>query len=368
MNALVENLPFPGIETDAARQAQVEFIGVSRRFSHNGTTVHALRNIHFSVSQGEIFGIIGRSGAGKSTLLRSINRLEQPDSGRVLVGGQDLSGLDESQLAVARRRIGMIFQHFNLLSSRTVAENIGLPLKIAGARPEAIRTRVTELLELVGLSGKGDAYPAQLSGGQKQRVGIARALVHKPELMLCDEATSALDPETTQSILTLLRDINRQLGVTIVLITHEMAVIREICDRVAVLEAGQVVELGEVWRVFGHPAAEATQALLAPLAHDLPQDVRARLRDAPSDTHTQLLLDVRLDGRSGQDPVLGALVAVLGASARLVHGGVERIQGHSQGRLVLACAPEAHARLGDLARQLALSEPQIRVLGYLDHV
>ncbi len=376
MNALAEK----GVQLAAADEAlwqvdlglppaadQVEFIDVARHYGSGGQLVHALKGVSLAVRKGEIFGIIGRSGAGKSTLLRTINRLEAPDRGRVLVDGQDLSGLNERELAVARRRIGMIFQHFNLLSSRTVAENIGLPLKIAGAKPEAIRARVEQLLQLVGLTGKGDAYPAQLSGGQKQRVGIARALVHKPELMLCDEATSALDPETTQSILALLRDINRQLGVTIVLITHEMAVIREVCDRVAVMEAGQVVELGEVWKVFGAPKAAATQALLAPLAHELPADVRARVRGAPLSPQDELLLDIRLDGNNGQDPALGPLVAALGPSTRLLHGGVERIQGRSQGRLVLACAPQAQGNLPQLARQLSVSEQHIRVLGFLHH-
>jgi len=346
---------------------QVEFIDVVRHYGHGGAAVQALKGINLGIRKGEIFGIIGRSGAGKSTLLRTINRLEAPDQGRVLVDGQDLAGLNERELAIARRRIGMIFQHFNLLSSRTVAENIGLPLKIAGVDAAQIRSRVAPLLELVGLSGKGDVYPAQLSGGQKQRVGIARALVHQPELMLCDEATSALDPETTQSILALLRDINRQLGVTIVLITHEMAVIREICDRVAVLEAGHLVELGEVWQVFGAPQAAATRALLAPLAHDLPADVQSRLHAQPATAQDELLLDVRLDGRNGREPALGPLVSALGPSTRLLHGGVERIQGRLQGRLVVACAPQAQSKLAQLARQLDISEQQIHILGFLHH-
>lgn len=354
-------------EVEPAGEALVSFRQVGRQFQAGGRSVQALQDVSFDIQRGEIFGIIGRSGAGKSTLLRTINRLESPGSGQVLVAGKDLSGLNEAQLAQARRGIGMIFQHFNLLSSRTVAQNIGLPLKIAGLPQAEIDTRVDSLLQLVGLEGKRDVYPSRLSGGQKQRVGIARALVHQPELLLCDEATSALDPETTQSILALLRDINRQLKVTVVLITHEMAVIREVCDRVAVLEAGKVVELGPVWQVFGAPQADATRALLASLNHELPADVAGRIVAEPASAQSELLLDVRLDGVSGQDPALGPLVAALGPATRLLHGGVERIQGRAQGRLVLACAPQSRNRLGDLARQLAIPAGNIRILGYVDH-
>lgn len=375
MNALAEAIR-PAVEqgpalwqreVKPAGEALVSFRQVGRQFQAGGRSVQALQDVSFDIQRGEIFGIIGRSGAGKSTLLRTINRLESPGSGQVLVAGKDLSGLNEAQLAQARRGIGMIFQHFNLLSSRTVAQNIGLPLKIAGLPQAEIDARVDSLLQLVGLEGKRDVYPSRLSGGQKQRVGIARALVHQPELLLCDEATSALDPETTQSILALLRDINRQLKVTVVLITHEMAVIREVCDRVAVLEAGKVVELGPVWQVFGAPQADATRALLASLIHELPTDVAGRIVAEPASAQSELLLDVRLDGVSGQDPALGPLVAALGPATRLLHGGVERIQGRAQGRLVLACAPQSRNRLGDLARQLAIPAGNIRILGYVDH-
>ena len=194
-----------------------------------------------------------------------------------------------------RRRIGMIFQHFNLLSAKTVAENVALPLRVAGVKPAAARVRVDALLDLVGLRDKADAYPAKLSGGQKQRVGIARALVHEPRILLCDEATSALDPETTQSILALLRDINRKLGLTVVLITHDMAVIREICHQVLVLDGGRKVEQGEVWRVFGDPA-EATRALLRPLQHDLPADLAARLSPEPQGPGASGVLRLRYTG------------------------------------------------------------------------
>ncbi|GJH35824.1 ATP-binding cassette domain-containing protein [Paraburkholderia hospita] len=248
-----------------------------------GESAVALANVRLNVRRGEIFGIIGRSGAGKSTFLRLVNGLEKPTSGAVRVNGVSVGELDERGLVTLRRRIGMVFQHFNLLSAKTVHDNIALPLKIAGVPKAAIEKKVAALLELVGLSAKRNAYPASLSGGQKQRVGIARALVHDPDIPLCDVATSALDPETTQSILALLRDINRRLGLTIVLITHEMEVIREVCDTVALIEQGAVVETGPVRRVFGVPQHDATRALLRTLVLDHPDDLAARLKPARDD-------------------------------------------------------------------------------------
>ncbi|HDR9507727.1 methionine ABC transporter ATP-binding protein [Burkholderia cepacia] len=306
----------------------------------------ALRDVTLDVRRGEVFGIIGRSGAGKSTLLRLLNGLERPSSGRVRVQGVDVGALDEDGLVALRRRTGMVFQHFNLLSAKTVFENVALPLKIAGV-PKAERVRKADaLLELVGLTAKRDAYPASLSGGQKQRVGIARSLVHDPEVLLCDEATSALDPETTQSILALLADINRRLGLTIVLITHEMEVIRAVCDTVAVIEQGEVVETGPVWRVFGDPRHGATRALLSTLVHDLPAELAARVQPLPEQAAlpdgAQVVLDVRYTGESGGEPDVGALAAALGGSVRFLHGGIERIQGHAQGRLVIAASPGAN--------------------------
>lgn len=375
MNARVDTFPLRQAAVAATAAASplpadtvVRFEAVGRTFASGDKTVTALDAISLDVGRGEIFGIIGRSGAGKSTLVRTINHLEAPSSGRVLVNGQDLAQLDENALAAARRRIGMVFQHFNLLSSKTVAQNIGLPLRIAGVPQAQIDAKVDSLLALVGLEGKRDVYPAKLSGGQKQRVGIARALVHDPDLLLCDEATSALDPETTQAILALLRDINRRLGLTVVLITHEMAVIREICDRVAVLENGRLAELGEVWRVFGAPQADATRALLASLVHDLPDDVQQRIVAEPAGRATPALLDIRLDGVSGRDPQLAQLAQVLGPDLQLVHGGVERIQGRAQGRLVVAFQPHDLVRqVSQLAAALALPAANIRLLGYLQH-
>ncbi len=240
-------------------ETMLRLSGVTKRFG----ALAAIEDISLEVRRGEILGIIGRSGAGKSTLIRCLNGLEKPDSGRIEIGGRDIVPLNESELRAVRGRIGMIFQHFNLIAQKSVASNVALPLKIAGWDRVRRKARVAELLDLVGLAAKADAYPAQLSGGQKQRVGIARALAASPDLLLSDEATSALDPETTTSILTLLKDINRKLGLTILLITHEMSVIRAVTDRVVVLDHGKIVEQGETERVFAAPQAELTQRLLA---------------------------------------------------------------------------------------------------------
>ncbi|EFF77172.1 ABC transporter, ATP-binding protein [Achromobacter piechaudii ATCC 43553] len=223
----------------------------------------ALRGINLHIEQGEVFGIIGPSGAGKSTLVQCINLLERPNEGTIAIGGQQLTGLNEAQLRGQRRRIGMVFQGFNLLSRRTVYGNVALPLEIAGVAKAEIPARVERLLALVGLEHLRDRYPSQISGGQKQRVGIARALANNPDVLLSDEATSALDPETTHNILALLRDINRKTGVTVVMITHQMEVVREVCDRVAVLSQGEVVEIGSTREVFAQPRHEVTRGMVS---------------------------------------------------------------------------------------------------------
>lgn len=240
----------------------VEVKNLGKEFVTPNGKITALQNISFAVAKGEVFGIMGASGAGKSTLVRCLNYLERPTTGQVRIAGQNLAELSPRQLALVRQQIGMIFQHFNLLKLRTVAQNIAFPLEIAGVPKEETQQRVDELLDIVGLTDKTQAYPHQLSGGQKQRVGIARALACRPRLLLSDEATSALDPETTQSILTLLKKINRNLGVTIILITHELPVIRQVCDRVGVLEQGRLVEMGSVTDVFNQPHAAATRRLI----------------------------------------------------------------------------------------------------------
>lgn len=240
----------------------IELTHISKDFASGGRTVHAVQDVSLSIGKGEIFGIIGFSGAGKSTLVRCINLLERPTSGSVTVDGKEMTALSARELRQARKKIGMIFQHFNLMPSRTVFGNVAYPLRGSGLSREQIADKVHRLLELVGIGDKAEAYPKQLSGGQKQRVAIARALANDPNVLLCDEATSALDPQTTKAILRLLKDLNEKLGITVVIITHEMAVVKEICDRVAVMEHGRVVEQGEVFNVFADPRQEITRSFI----------------------------------------------------------------------------------------------------------
>ncbi|MCF7504420.1 MULTISPECIES: methionine ABC transporter ATP-binding protein MetN [Vibrio] len=253
---------------------------VNKVFYQGTKEINALIDINLHIPQGQIFGVIGSSGAGKSTLIRCVNMLEAPTSGEVIVDGIDLTKLSKSELSEARRNIGMIFQHFNLLSSRTVFNNIALPLELAGKDKAVIEAKVSELLKLVGLADKRDTYPANLSGGQKQRVAIARALASDPKVLLCDEATSALDPATTQSILELLREINRKLNITILLITHEMDVVKSICHEVAIIGDGELVEKGTVGEIFAHPKTElAHQFIRSTLDLTIPEDYQARLQE-----------------------------------------------------------------------------------------
>lgn len=240
----------------------IELQGISKTFTASKTQVEAVKDVTLHIHKNEIFGIIGFSGAGKSTLVRCINLLEKPDKGKVILEGKELTGLSDKELRKARKDIGMIFQHFNLFPSRTVYENIAYPLKGQGLSKEEIRERIEKLLELVELEDKMNAYPSQLSGGQKQRVAIARALATDPKVLLCDEATSALDPQTTNSILKLLKQLNTTLGITIVIITHEMDVIKEICNRVAIMENGKVVEEGDVFDIFARPQQNITKAFI----------------------------------------------------------------------------------------------------------
>ncbi|MDT3313006.1 ATP-binding cassette domain-containing protein [Pseudomonas sp. rhizo66] len=345
-------------------RAHVRFIGLGKTYNGRQGPVAALQGIDLAIQRGEVFGIIGRSGAGKSSLIRTINRLEQPTSGRVLIDQVDIGEFDEDRLVALRRRIGMIFQHFNLMSAKTVWQNVELPLKVAGVPKEQREKKVRELLDLVGLQEKHKAYPAQLSGGQKQRVGIARALVHDPDILLCDEATSALDPETTQSILGLLREINQRLGLTIVLITHEMAVIREICDRVVVLEHGRVVEQGPVWEVFGNPQHEVSQTLLAPLQHALPEELQSRLHGQAPCADAAVVLRLQFTGSASDEPDLAALFTALGGRVKLLQGGVERIQGHALGQLLLAVSGSAFSA-GQLSERAAPWAQRVEVVGYV---
>lgn len=289
----------------------------------------ALRGINLKLEKGEIFGVIGRSGAGKSTLLRSINLLERPTSGTVIVGGDDLTALGEKELQEKRRKIGMIFQHFNLLSTATVRENIAFPLKISKLPAKEIRQKVDELIELVGLTAQQHQYPRQLSGGQKQRVGIARALANNPDVLLCDEATSALDPQTTDSILSLLKDINRKMGITILLITHEMGVIRAICDRVAVMEYGQIVESGTVLDVFLNPGHPITREFVSEVSDTLGSEA---LNAFAGDGR---VVRINFRGEQTYEPVLYETVRGTNATFAILQGTVSRMKDVPYGQLIV---------------------------------
>ncbi|MFC5447878.1 methionine ABC transporter ATP-binding protein [Paenibacillus aestuarii] len=299
--------------------------------------IPAIQQINLDIERGEIFGIIGHSGAGKSTLLRCVNMLERPTSGTITIDGEDMIALDSRQLQVKRRKIGMIFQHFNLLSSATVADNIAFPLKLAGMSKAAIRSRIEELLELVGLTDHARKYPNQLSGGQKQRVGIARALANHPDILLCDEATSALDPQTTSSILSLLLDINKKLGITILLITHEMQVIRAICDRVAVMEGGHVVETGKVLDVFLKPQHAVTKDFVGQVS-DLNTDAKAGEQSAaPEASVSPRGTRVRITyiGSKTYEPILFQTVKTTNVSFAILQGTISSMKDVPYGQLVV---------------------------------
>lgn len=300
--------------------------------------VKALRGIDLHIQPGEVFGIIGKSGAGKSSLVRTINLLNRPTSGAVIVNGRDVMQLGDAALRAARREIGMVFQHFNLLSSRTVFDNAALPLELAGMDKAAIRQRIDPLLELVGLSALAQRYPAQISGGQKQRVGIARALASQPKVLLSDEATSALDPETTRSILALLRKINREMGLTVVLITHQMQVIKEVADRVAVIDGGRIVEIGPVLEVFTRPQQAVTKSLVDEIVpQELPASVLQRVQalSAQLDGNSGQLLRLSYAGESAYQPILSHLIRELGLDLSILHGQIDEIQGQTFGSLAV---------------------------------
>ena len=341
---MVSMAPLGPRELPAASAGPVVQVSrVTKRFG----PVAALDDVSLDVPRGRVLGVIGRSGAGKSTLIRLLNGLERPDSGSVRFEGQDLTALSERALQPLRQRIGMIFQHFNLLSAKTVAANVALPLRIVGMGQPARARRVAELLDLVGLSEKAQAYPAQLSGGQKQRVGIARALAAEPALLLSDEATSALDPETTAAILALLRSINRKLGLSIVLITHEMSVIRAVADEVAVLEGGRLIEQGLVGDVLTRPQSRGAQRIVAASQPVLPRVLRAAL-SAQSSAGCDPVLQIDLLGEQVRAPLLSDLATATGAEARLLHGGIDHVQDQPFGRLYVALCGSGED-LGDRA-------------------
>ncbi|HHW2515472.1 TPA: methionine ABC transporter ATP-binding protein [Pseudomonas aeruginosa] len=310
----------------------IEFHDVHKTYRVAGREIPALQPTRLNIQAGQIFGLIGHSGAGKSTLLRLINRLEEPSGGRILVEGEDVTALDAEGLRRFRQRVGMIFQHFNLLSSKTVADNIAMPLRLAGGFSRAeVDARVSELLARVGLSDHARKYPAQLSGGQKQRVGIARALACRPSILLCDEATSALDPQTTASVLQLLAEINRELKLTIVLITHEMDVIRRACDQVAVMDGGAIVEQGDVADVFLHPQHPTTRRFVFE-AERVDEDERHDdFAHVPG-----LILRLTFRGEATYAPLLGTVARQTGVDYSILSGRIDRIKDTPYGQLTLA--------------------------------
>lgn len=306
----------------------IKLKNISVHFSHKGNLLKAANNVSLNVPKGEVYGIVGTSGAGKSTVLRTINLLQKPTAGRILIGGADIANFTGYDLRKVRLKMGMIFQHFNLINNKTVADNVAFVLKIAGRSREEINKRVPELLDLVGLSDKATVYPARLSGGQKQRVGIARALANEPQILLCDEPTSALDLETTNAILDLLKTINQQLGITTVLISHEMTVIKKICRQVAVMDKGEVVEIGGVYDIFAAPQHPITQQMVF---HSQDLQLPERLLSEACGT----LVKVIYRGAKSEEPVLSDTINRFKVSLNVLHGRIEYIDDRPLGILIL---------------------------------
>ena len=343
----------------------IKLSGVVKTYESKAGTIEALKGIDLEVSAGEIYGVIGHSGAGKSTLIRCINMLEKPTSGTVLVDDEDMGNLSEAQLRKARQKISMIFQHFNLLSSRSVYDNVAFPLEIQGKSKAEIRTVVLPLLELVGLAERQDYYPSQLSGGQKQRVGIARALASQPKVLLCDEATSALDPQTTKSILVLLRDINKRFNLTIVLITHEMQVIKEICDKVAVIEGGRIVEQGSVLEVFTNPQAKTTQDFIGTILNrDLPMEW-ADVTPSPTPIDGgYLLLRLSFLGSTADEPVIASVIRRFDVDISILYGNIDHIKDTPYGTLLISLTG-SDGSIQETLAYLKTCDVKLEVIGYV---
>ena len=344
----------------------IKFSHVEKTYDSPAGPVPALKGIDLEIAKGEIYGIIGLSGAGKSTLVRCINMLERPTGGKVIVDGQDMTALSDSELREARKHIGMIFQHFNLLSSATVYDNIAFPLKLAGKSDSEIRSKVEPLLKLVGLEQKADQYPSQLSGGQKQRVGIARALASEPKVLLCDEATSALDPQTTKAILELIRDINRKLQLTVVVITHEMQVIKDICDKVAVIDKGVIAEEGTVLEVFTNPQQPITKEFISVLlSNDLPAAFRGGKVSQEPDPEAYMLLRLTFIGEAADDPVIADMIRRFpDVETTLLFGNLDHIKSTPFGRMIIGLRGDS-ARVQAAMAYLDSRELKEEVIGYV---
>ncbi|OCG37080.1 D-methionine ABC transporter, ATP-binding protein [Gilliamella sp. Fer1-1] len=337
---------------------------ISKIFEHNKTPIHALKDITIHVPQGKIYGVIGKSGAGKSTLIRCVNLLEKPTSGKIFFDNQEITHLPNRKLIKIRQKISMIFQHFNLLSSRTVFDNIAFPLELSQTPKSKIKQKVNELIELVGLAEKADAYPSNLSGGQKQRVAIARALASEPKVLLCDEATSALDPETTRSILALLKDINQKLGLTILLITHEMDVVKQICDQVAVISNGELVEQSSVGEMFSHAKTDIARQFIQSTLHlNIPDDYLTRLSPEPKEGLNPL---VRLEftGVSVDSPLLSQIAKEFEIDSNIISAQMDYAGGVKFG-LMLAEMKGNPKSMAPAIQFLIKNNTQVEVLGYV---
>ena len=330
--------------------SEIKVIHLSKTFEQKGIRVEALKDINLEIASGDIYGIIGMSGAGKSTLVRCLNYLERPTDGQVFIGEKELGTLSEKELRKQRSEIAMIFQHFNLLMQKSVLDNICFPLQIQGVSKKDARLRAKELLHVVGLSEKEHAFPAQLSGGQKQRVAIARALASNPRILLCDEATSALDPQTTASILTLLKEINKTLGITIVVITHQMAVIREICSHVAIIEHGSLVESGPVEEIFAHPKSKVARELIL---HDLPE-AAAGFRGTPA-LSEEMVADKKLrvvfSENSAFEPVIANMILQFQTPVNILRADTKNVNGVAKGEMILGLPKDKHLQI-DLEQYL----------------
>ncbi|MDG5472858.1 methionine ABC transporter ATP-binding protein [Jeotgalibacillus sp. ET6] len=310
----------------------IQFSSVSKTYGSGKDAVQALSGIDLTIETGEIYGVIGFSGAGKSSLIRCVNLLERPTEGTIKIHGKDLTSLSKKEVRQTRKDIGMIFQHFNLLNSKTVYHNVAMPLLLSGEEKKKVSQRVADLLDFVGLGDKADQYPDQLSGGQKQRVGIARALATNPSILLCDEATSALDPETTQSILELLRKVNKEYKITILMITHEMGVIREICDKVAVLESGSIIEQGTVFDVFTDPQHRTTQKFVRSIMNDgLPESI---LNEINRKEHKHIYR-IQFTGSTTGYPLLSRVSREFALDLNVLYGNITELQGIPYGNLIV---------------------------------
>lgn len=335
----------------------IEVRDVTKIYAAKGKDIVGVKNVSLTIEKGEIFGIVGYSGAGKSSLLRCLNLLEKPTSGEILIDGVSITKLSKKELREERLKIGMIFQHFYLISAKTVYENIAFALKAAGKNKDEINQKTLELLQMVGLENQKDQYPAQLSGGQKQRVGIARALANDPKVLLCDEATSALDPNTTKAILSLLQSINKKLGITIVLITHEMEVVKEICHRMAVMQDGEIIETGDVYNLFAHPEKELTKTFISSV-------IQMNLPEPLLKGRKGVVIKIHFKGAIAEEAVVSELFQNFKVKGNILHGKIEYIQETPLGIFIMELIGDE----AEVKRAIAYIKDRIENLEVVKHV